>query len=221
MSRKTQPMRLRRTAAVLLAVVLACPAAAGASERVLYEKTVALAVSSKAAAVLRSRGFTVKLTRTADRSVSLPARLALVQRVKPDLFVSVHMNAFRTTARRGATVVFQARNVKGQRAANRVLAALRDGAGLNPRGAHAIRGKRGGDFHYLLRRSPVTTLLVEAATMSNPVEAGLLADSAFRNRVALAIADGLTKSLPARGTLVLDPGHGGRDPGATGRPRSK
>jgi N-acetylmuramoyl-L-alanine amidase len=59
----------------------------------LYEKDVNLSVSLRVAELLRQRGIRVHLTRDSDVFVPLDERVAICNREKPDLFVSIHANA--------------------------------------------------------------------------------------------------------------------------------
>ncbi len=57
------------------------------------EKVINLAVSLRVVELLRAAGVTVHLTRDSDTFVELETRAALANRMKADLFVSIHTNA--------------------------------------------------------------------------------------------------------------------------------
>lgn len=57
------------------------------------EKHITLELAKEAARNLRARGYEVILTRTTDREIALPARTALANRLKADVFLSIHMNS--------------------------------------------------------------------------------------------------------------------------------
>ena len=59
----------------------------------VYEKDIALKVALQTAQILRERGFDVNLTREKDIYLTLQERTNLANRVKADLFVSIHGNA--------------------------------------------------------------------------------------------------------------------------------
>lgn len=70
-----------------------------------YEKDAALAVARAAAdALMRNGRFRVRLTRTDDRFIPLPDRLALARGAGAALFVSVHCDSAPNPLARGATV---------------------------------------------------------------------------------------------------------------------
>lgn len=58
-----------------------------------YEKEFTLKVARKVAERLRAAGVTVVLTRQRDRDMSLKARIGLANRLRADVFVSIHLNA--------------------------------------------------------------------------------------------------------------------------------
>ncbi len=59
------------------------------------EKEITLRIAVQAARALREKGFNVTLTRSGDTEVPLSARTALANRLKADVFLSIHMNSTR------------------------------------------------------------------------------------------------------------------------------
>ena len=59
----------------------------------LLEKNLTLAIAKQLALKLRSRGCRVFMTRITDRQLTLQQRVAMCEKLKPDLFISVHCNA--------------------------------------------------------------------------------------------------------------------------------
>ena len=57
------------------------------------EKNVTLALALQTARQLRAHGIKVILTRESDQDVPLSTRTAIANKVKADLFISIHMNA--------------------------------------------------------------------------------------------------------------------------------
>jgi hypothetical protein len=60
------------------------------------EKNVTLALASEVAQELKRRGIATFLTRTKDREIALPARTLFANRLKANLFLSIHMNSTQT-----------------------------------------------------------------------------------------------------------------------------
>ncbi|HLE00674.1 MAG TPA: N-acetylmuramoyl-L-alanine amidase [Bdellovibrionota bacterium] len=59
----------------------------------IAEKNITLALARRVAEKLRKRGYTVFLTRNADREVALPARTAMANKLHANVFISIHMNS--------------------------------------------------------------------------------------------------------------------------------
>lgn len=59
----------------------------------IAEKDVTLAVVQRLGELLEAEGHAVLYTRIGDTTISPPARLALIRKWKPEIFVSVHCNA--------------------------------------------------------------------------------------------------------------------------------
>jgi N-acetylmuramoyl-L-alanine amidase len=79
----------------------------GVVYRRMFEKTITLDVARRLAERLaREPGIEAHLTRSTDVFVSLPERGRRAARARADLFVSIHVNGFRTDAPRGAEVFF-------------------------------------------------------------------------------------------------------------------
>jgi N-acetylmuramoyl-L-alanine amidase len=60
---------------------------------VIKEKDIALSIAKRIDEKLSNLGHTVFLTRSFDRTVSLPERAAIAEKTKADLFISVHINS--------------------------------------------------------------------------------------------------------------------------------
>lgn len=61
--------------------------------RQIKEKDIALSISQKIHEHLRKKNYSVYLTRSLDRTVTLPERAAIAEKTKADLFISVHINS--------------------------------------------------------------------------------------------------------------------------------
>ena len=150
-----------------------------------YEKTVNLSVAHKVARLLEQRGLRVKMTRTSDRFVELEERAAIANRLRADLFVSIHSDSFPKSTRRGYTVYIARSASSSSRRAASSIARSMSGTGLNSFGVqtagyHVLTGTRG------------PAVLVELGYLSNRREAALLRSSSFQNRLAHAVADGIS-----------------------------
>ena len=62
-------------------------------EETIREKDIALSIAKRIYEKLSAKDYTVFLTRSFDRTVSLPERAAIAEKTKADLFISVHINS--------------------------------------------------------------------------------------------------------------------------------
>lgn len=65
------------------------------------EKELTLKISQQLATVLKNKGYRVSLTRSDDRYLRLDERTGIANRLEPDLFVSIHINASTDAASSG------------------------------------------------------------------------------------------------------------------------
>lgn len=165
-------------------------------------------LANRLADLLRGRGATVILTRSGDDGVGpcITERAAIGNRARADLAVSLHADGGPATGR-GFHVIAPAR-VRGNEAilapslrlSTHLRAALRaagepyatytgGGRGLT------VRSDLGG-----LNLSRVPKVFVECANMRNAGDAAHVIDPGWRQRIAVALADGMAAHLRAEGT---------------------
>lgn len=153
-----------------------------------YEKTVNLAVAHKVARLLRRKGLRVETTRESDRFIELEERAAIANRLRADLFVSIHLDSSPKSSRRGFTMYIAHSALSSSRRAASTIARSMASTGLTSHGTQTA------NYHVLVgTRGPA--VLIELGYLSNRREAALLRDSVFQNRLAQAIADGISDFL--------------------------
>ncbi|WP_336214597.1 N-acetylmuramoyl-L-alanine amidase [Nonomuraea sp. LPB2021202275-12-8] len=161
-------------------------------------------VSTRLVKILRSRGAQVKLTRQNNTGVGpcITERAAIGNRSKADAAISVHADGS-ATRNRGFHVIMP-KKINGPvdpvvGASSRLGVAVRDafrkGTGLPYStyiGSKALdyRNDLGG-----LNLSTVPKIFVETGNMKNPAEAAKFQDPRFRQKIALALANGLQHYL--------------------------
>jgi N-acetylmuramoyl-L-alanine amidase len=173
------------------------------------EKHYTLLLAQEVRAQLAQSGLKATLTRTSDTFVDLPTRPELARRRGADLFVSLHFNAAdsgRNTVE-GAEVYCltpvgaSSTNARGEGvgaascAGNRhndqnLFLAYEVQKSLLRNLAVADRGVRRARFA-VLRDAVMPALLIEAGFMSHPTEGRKIFTSAYRQKMARAIVDGL------------------------------
>jgi len=163
----------------------------GAMHNGLTEKDLTLDISRRLRAQLIARGWQVKLTRDSDVDVfepndsardELQARCDVANNAHARLFISVHINSFTSGGLNGTTTYYYKSDSSGL--AEAVHARLSDALPTKDDGI--VR-----ENFYVVHHTSMPAILVETAFLSNQGDAQLLKSSAFLQKVATAIADGV------------------------------
>ncbi|WP_425061400.1 N-acetylmuramoyl-L-alanine amidase family protein [Sporomusa carbonis] len=162
----------------------------------LQEADVALVISRLVEKYLLAVGYEVKLTRTEWEQAEtddLSYRTALANDWDADIFISLHCNSASNTSAKGYEVWTSPGDTQGDRLAtcifNQIAAEFPDRAG---RTDYSDGDPDKESRFYVLIHTDAPACLVEMAFISNDEEAALLADAAWRDRYARAIARGVT-----------------------------
>lgn len=192
----------------------------------MTEKSFTLDWALRLRNLLSTNGWEVYLTRTNDVEVTLADRVSFAEKVRADLFLSLHFNSafprkefmgletycltpqgLPSNLTRGyeddPTSVFPNNHYDEENfrlAANLHRELLRATGGKD-------RGIRRARFLSVLRGQQRPAVLLEGGYLSNPEEAALIATPSFRQKLAEAVARGLiagTTTLPLAATNNLN-----------------
>lgn len=174
----------------------------GTSSGQILEKDINLAVAQKLYLLLRSQGITAVLNRTGDYALSednrwhvtrsrhhrdLSQRKGLSDEIETTLFVSLHVNAAKSSSKRGPLVLHQ---TNGESA----LLAFCIQDALNQ--LQRTNGQpRQGDPYYLLRSVKQPAVIVEMGFLSNAADRSMLTNRNAQTKLAVTIAAGLRQYL--------------------------
>lgn len=171
-----------------------------------WEKEINLEIALEVEKELVSRGATVVLTRREDlclavgdtatkqrKRADLQARVDIAKEAKADVFLSIHLNEYRSRSQSGPQVFYQRGGEDG-----RLLAGVLQAAMIRGLAPKKERKAMAGDYYVL--RSAIPSALVECGFLSNGEEEKLLLSPAYHRRIAVSLADGLEeyRSLLAR-----------------------
>lgn len=180
----------------------------------LAEKIVNLGVVAQAKEALEAAGVTVVATRTADYDVSLQSRAEIAKSLSPEAFVSVHHNAEPDgpSPKPGSETYYQIGSPDSKRLSGLIYEEVERALSQykaawvadTDAGAKYRPGQHGGDYYAVLSMpAPVTSVLVELAFVSNPVEARLISRGDVQAVEGRALARGVLRYL-----TTTDPGSG-------------
>jgi len=149
----------------------------------LKEKKVNLTVSLYLTEMLRARGFNVVLTRNSDIKVTLADRVAIAERVKGDIFISIHANAHPKIHTSGTETFYFANKATSPQSF--FLASL-----LQQETVAALKlpshGVKKGNFH-VIRETTMPSALLELAFLTNAVDETILSSDECLKMAAEAI----------------------------------
>lgn len=161
------------------------------------EHELALDIAQRVERLLRAQGVTVISTRSSSKvNVSNRERAEMANRAGADLVVRIHADGCANAEARGVSTLYPSGNpwvqsitARSRAAAERIQAAVVAATDAPDRGVQPRDDLAGFNW------SSVPVVLVEAGFLSNPVEDRLLADDAYRERVAEGIAGGVVAYL--------------------------
>lgn len=171
----------------------------GANDRKGFmEKDIVLDVTRRLRVLLVRQGATVIVTRDADIELTdlgeedeeseevrdLQGRMKIINRARPAVFLSLHINASLSSSACGGMVFYKAGCEESKRLAQAIQEELWRLQPYNQRGIDTA------NFH-VLRNSKSPAVLVEMAFISNPLEYRLLATPSYRQMLAEALANGI------------------------------
>jgi N-acetylmuramoyl-L-alanine amidase len=187
------------------------------------EKNLTLAVARLTAGRLQAMGVATRLTREGDEGIPLHERTALANRLRADVFVSIHANASQAKGARGAETYFMNADASDPQAAQ---AADRENASASPDTVQLIlwdlahvanldassrlalavqerlnaiqetrdRGIKQAPF-VVLTGATMPAALVEIGFLSNPAETTRLTSAEGQDQIAAALAEAIAAYL--------------------------
>ncbi len=168
----------------------------------ILEKDISLNISKKLRRLLEQTGSIVILTREEDvglyteksktynekKNEDLRNRRIMVNKIKPDLFLTIHLNSFSQSRYYGAQTFYQKNSDEGKKLSKFIQEELRRVLDNNNNRVALAR-----DSVYLLREIDSTAILIECGFLSNAREAELLNQPQYQEKIAWAIYTGIIR----------------------------
>jgi N-acetylmuramoyl-L-alanine amidase len=150
----------------------------------VYEKHLALDTATRLEASLKRMGYQTVMTRRSDYFISLPQRVAIGNRYKNAIFVSLHFNYTWKEHVCGLETFYH--SAEGQKLAHYVQRSLVRETRTVDRNAKFAR-------FYVIRNSTLPAILVEGGFVTNEQERERMKSGDFREAIARGIADGIQR----------------------------
>lgn len=164
----------------------------------ILEKDLNLELSKVLRDTLLKQGATVHMIREEDEDLSskwdsgkkrgdLYRRILFIQKVKSDLYLSIHLNWFNNSYHQGAEVLYNPINKNNKILGERIMESFK-------KNTYTKRKLITTDL-YLYRNTRVPGVLIECGFLSNPNERYLLQTEKYQKKVAEVITDGVIEYI--------------------------
>lgn len=164
------------------------------------ESELNLMITKRLASYLSDAGMSVVLTRSSQAGLygvatknlkkrDMEKRKSIIEKAKPNLVVSIHLNEFSVSSRRGAQVFYKKGDEKGKLLAKEIQGAF-NGMEESIRHFSALTGD-----YYILNCSSYPSVIAECGFLSNPEEEAMLLTEEYRDKIAYAIFKGIVSYL--------------------------
>lgn len=166
---------------------------------IVYEKELNLKISLKLKEILTKSGFVVIMTREEDKALGesnkspnnfnkkedMRTRIEIIEKYKPDIFVSIHCNSYNSKKTKGAQTFYN-KNVEN----SKILAECIQNSIIQNVDTNNRREIKEGDF-YVTNNEICPAVIVEVGFMSNEEELNNLLDEKYQTKIAKAISYGI------------------------------
>jgi N-acetylmuramoyl-L-alanine amidase len=154
----------------------------------LQEKQVIFPISLRVAELLEQQGVVVVMTRREDITLDLQSRVDIANRARGNIFVSIHANAISMSRPDVNGVETYFASESGRRLAATLQSNLLATTGMRDRGVKQAR-------FFVIRHTNMPAALVEVGFVTGAQDAPRLADPAWREIAAQAIARGILQYI--------------------------
>ena len=168
----------------------------GTTYKNIYEKDINLILCKKLAQELISRGATVYLTRETDKDLALAKksrkrsdlinRAYLINKTKPDMYISVHLNYLQDTRYKGLQIFYNNKNKKNKIIAESLTKYMKELASN-------VRETKYNSTYYMYRNITSPGVLIEVGFLSNPDDRYRLTHEEYQDKLILNLTKCIEK----------------------------
>lgn len=119
----------------------------------------------------------------------LEKRVKIINSANADAFVSIHLNCYSSSSRRGATTFFCKGKIEGEKLAQSIQKHFNTLSG-QPKDYQSLKGD-----YYLLNESNCPSVICECGFLSSPEDEALLLTEEYQNEIAEKIFYGIIEYL--------------------------
>lgn len=168
----------------------------GATNGKIIEKDLNLVIVKKLEKELTSRGATVYLTRKDDNDLStttvgrkrsdLLNRAKFINKIKPDMYISIHLNSSLSRSWRGLQIFYTEKNSQNKEIASFITDSLKEKLSN-------VRDIKKDNSYYMYKNISYPGVLIEAGFISNQSDNYLLRDSDYQDKLITLLSSAVEK----------------------------
>ena len=168
----------------------------GATYKDIYEKDINLVLSKKLSKVLTSLGATVYLTRETDKDLALSKtnrkrsdlinRAYLINKTKPDMYISIHLNYINNSKWKGLQIFYNNRNKENELIASKLTEYLKEKTSN-------VKDYKKNNTYYMYKNIEPPGVLIEVGFLSNPDDRYRLTHEEYQDKLISNIAYSIEK----------------------------
>ena len=158
----------------------------GTTYKKIYEKDINLLLSKKLEQELTALGATVYLTRETDKDLALTTngrkrsdlinRAYLINKAKPDMYISIHLNYLSDTRYKGLQIFYNNKNKENKQIAESLTKYIKEKT-------YNVREPKYNNTYYMYRNISSPGVLIEVGFLSNSDDRYRLTHEEFQNKL--------------------------------------
>ena len=167
----------------------------GTTYKKIYEKDINLILSKKLKTSLEEKGATVYLTRETDKDLALNnaknrkrsdliSRAYLINKTKPDMYISIHINHLSNTKYKGLQIFYNTRNKENKIMAEALTKYIKEKT-------WNVRKAKQNNTYYMYKNINSPGVLIEVGFLSNPDDRYRLTHEEYQDKIILNITHGI------------------------------
>ncbi len=158
----------------------------GTTYKKIYEKDINLILCQKLKETLKNKGATVYLTRESDKDLSISrqhrkrsdliSRAYLINKTKPDLYLSIHVNYLSNSKYKGLQIFYNSRNKENKVIADSLTKYIKEKT-------WNVRPYKLNNTYYMYKNIYTPGVLIEVGFLSNPDDRYRLTHEEYQEKI--------------------------------------
>ena len=160
---------------------------AGTTYKKIYEKDINLLLCQKLRDALEAKGATIYLTRETDKDLALNnaknrkrsdliSRAYLINKTKPDMYISLHVNHLSNTKYKGLQIFYNSKNKENKIIAESLTKYIKEKT-------WNVRTPKVNNTYYMYKNITPPGVLIEVGFLSNPDDRYRLTHEEYQNKI--------------------------------------